>query len=81
MKTTRFPSRRPLRCALLAVLLASPAWAFGREEVRRSFQKSVALRPGQRLSMEHRNGDIRVRTHAEPRLALEATIRVSAPSR
>ena len=62
---------RVLPAVLIAALAAPLAVAApsdeGREEFTRAFQKTLPLKAGQRLSIEHRNGDIRVRTHAEPK--------------
>ena len=53
--------------------------AFGRDEYTRTFDKTLAMQAGQKLSVEHRFGDITIRTHAEPELQIHATIKVSAP--
>jgi hypothetical protein len=74
---------RVLPAVLIAALAAAPSAVAapsdeGREEFTRAFQKTLPLKAGQRLSIEHRNGDIRVRTHAEPTVSIDAKIRVSS---
>ena len=74
---------RVLPAVLIAALAAAPAALAapsdeGREEFTRAFQKTLPLKAGQRLSIEHRNGDIRVRTHAESKVSIDAKIRVSS---
>lgn len=66
--------------ACLAVLLATshPAEASGRDEVSRDVQKSFPWKPGQRLDLEHTNGDVRIHSHAVPEIVVHARIRVSA---
>lgn len=49
-----------------------------REEHKRSFHREVPLPAGRKLSIEHSNGVIRVRTHREPRAVIDAAIRVSS---
>jgi hypothetical protein len=78
----RFPraASRVLLAALFAGLAAAAPAALGdegREEFSRTFQKTLPLKAGQRLSIEHRNGDIRIRTHTEPKVSIDAKIRVS----
>ncbi|HMF08148.1 MAG TPA: hypothetical protein VKJ00_03360, partial [Thermoanaerobaculia bacterium] len=68
---------------VLAALGAAAALSAeaGREEFSRTFQKTLPLNAGQTLSIDHRNGDIRVRTHPEPQVAIDARIRVSSSDR
>ena len=62
----------PLFAAALIVLL-SPAAArtLPREEIVKNFEKTVALAAGQRLTIDHKNGNVRVKTHraAEVKIA------------
>jgi DUF4097 and DUF4098 domain-containing protein YvlB len=75
-------SRRRLGAALAAVAcLAAPARAERREEYSRSFDKALALRPGQRVLVIHRHGDLVVRGVPGGELRVAAQIRVSAPTR
>src|SRR5438876_3370834 len=52
----------------------------GQEEVSRDFQKSVTLRAGQSVHIEHKFGEVRV--HVEPgrEVKISATIRAQAGS-
>src|SRR5262245_47045439 len=52
-----------------------------REDYTRSFQKSLTLGRGQSVRLEHRHGDIVVRTHPQNEVRIDASIRVSASSR
>src|SRR6266496_2183249 len=83
MSYLRSSRRRATCCAALFLsLLASAAPADpGREEFTRSFQKTLPLKAGQRFSIENRNGDIRIRTHSEPQVSIDAKIRVSSSDR
>lgn len=49
-----------------------------REEFRRSFNKTLPLAAGQKLQVEHSNGDVRIRTHGQPEVRVDAVIRVSS---
>ncbi|HTD51910.1 MAG TPA: hypothetical protein VK780_02700, partial [Thermoanaerobaculia bacterium] len=83
MSYLRDSRRRAIGCAavfLLLVAAAAPADS-GREEFARTFQKTMPLKAGQRFSIESRNGDIRIRTHAEPQVSIDAKIRVSSSDR
>ena len=69
--------------ALLLVVLAAPLAAdssddSSRDEFKRTFEKTLALRPGQKLRIEHSNGAIKVRTQREPQVSISAVIRVSS---
>ena len=79
---SRFPGlkRRRLAIAALLLLAAMPLAAEGadRDEFKRTFEKTVALRSGQKLRIEHANGKIEVRTRREPQVSISATIRVSS---
>ncbi len=61
---------------LLVVALASSGLA--REEYTRTFDKTLTLRPGEKLYLEHRLGDITIRTHSQPEVVIHAEIKVSA---
>src|SRR5262245_4420474 len=75
-------SSRTLATALAAAaLLAAPAFAERREEYTRTFEKTVALRPGQKVEVAHRHGDLTVRGVPGSELKLAARIRVSADTR
>jgi DUF4097 and DUF4098 domain-containing protein YvlB len=52
-----------------------------REEVRRSFDRTVTVAGAPVLRVDHRNGDVRIRAHARSELKIQATIRVSANTR
>src|SRR5437879_7836559 len=70
--------------ALLGLIAATRAWTGSREpqeEFARTFEKTVALAPGQQVRLDHRLGDIAVHTHAQRDVHIVANIRVSAPSR
>jgi len=69
--------------ALLLVLLAAPLAAdssddSSRDEFKRTFEKTLALKPGQKLRIEHSNGAIKIRTQREPQVSISAVIRVSS---
>src|SRR5260370_2175330 len=78
MSSLRVSRRVAFCCA--ALLLLFPAAAAradsGREEFTRTFQKTSPLKAGQRLSIESRNGDIRVRTHSEPQVSIHPKTRL-----
>jgi hypothetical protein len=70
---------RPAALApLLFAWLALPALATGREEVRREFHKTLPLAAGEKLQIQNRHGDVRIRTHAEAAVKIDAVIRVSS---
>ncbi len=65
----------------ISVLLAGLILAFNavaRDEYIRTFDKTLTLRPGRESLLEHRLGDIVVRTHAQSEVVIHADIRVSA---
>ena len=66
------------RISLLLLTLASAA--FARDEYQRSFDKTVVLQSGERVRIEHKFGDVVVRTHPGRDLIIHADIRVSAPN-
>ena len=69
-ETANGKRKRRVKLTLLCALLAAPLFADttddSRDEFKRTFQKTVALRPGQKLRIEHSNGAIRIRTQREP---------------
>ena len=52
-----------------------------REEYTRYFDKTVDLRQGQSVLIEHRLGDIVISTHSQPGVTIHAEIHVSASDR
>jgi DUF4097 and DUF4098 domain-containing protein YvlB len=52
-----------------------------REEVTRTFDRTLTVTGTPTLSVEHRLGDVRVRAHARNELRIQATIHVSAETR
>jgi hypothetical protein len=52
-----------------------------REEVTRSFERTLTVTGAPTLLVEHRMGDLRMRAHARNELRIQATIHVSADSR
>ncbi|HYB54499.1 MAG TPA: hypothetical protein VEG84_11590 [Thermoanaerobaculia bacterium] len=72
---------RALAAAALLAVVAAPAAARGREEVSRSFQKSVALPAGRRVSIDHSHGNLTVTSRKEPTVSINATIHVSSSSK
>ena len=60
----------------LALLLALQA--FAREEYTRNFDKTVNLAAGQGVRLEHKMGNVVVRTHPGSEVTIHASIRVSA---
>ena len=66
--------------AIVGVVPCATAATEQRQEVSRSFDRTVNVTSGQTLRVEHRHGDIRVTTHARSDLRVQATIRVSADS-
>ena len=44
----------------------------------RSFKKTLPLAAGQKLSIEHSNGEIRIETHRQSEVSIEASIHVSS---
>ena len=69
--------------AVLLALLAAPLFADSpeRDEFKRTFEKTVPLRSGQRLRIEHSNGRVQIRTRREPQVSISAVIRVSSSDR
>ena len=52
-----------------------------REEVTRAFDRTVAVSGTPTLFVDHRLGDVRIRSHARSEIRIQATIRVSADSK
>jgi hypothetical protein len=66
------------RISFLFVGLVFASYSYGREEYARSFDKTLTLRSGQRVSLEHKLGDIVIHTNPQQDLVIHADIRVSA---
>lgn len=68
---------RRIKLGLVAcVAVALPG--FAREDYTRNFDKTISMQAGQRLRIEHKYGDVVLRTHASPELVVHAVVRVSA---
>jgi hypothetical protein len=52
--------------------------AFDRQEYTRTFDRTLTVRSGQKVVLEHKFGDIEVRTHPQQEVTIHADIRVSA---
>ena len=84
MKRVRVRLRIPLRSAagllaLLVMAMPPPARADSdRPEYERTFQKTIAVKGGQRLEIEHSQGAVRVSGQNVSELKIAAKIRVSA---
>lgn len=65
-----------ISCIFLGTLLACIASA--RDEYTRIFDKTLTLQPGQHVFIEHKFGDIVIRTHPQPEVIIHAQIHVSA---
>ncbi len=68
----------PVLLVLVCVVLPAAASAGRREEIVRKFEKTVALKPGQGLSIDHKSGDVQVRTHKAAEARISARIRGSS---
>jgi hypothetical protein len=66
------------RISFLFIGLALVWQGLARDEYTRTFDKTVALHSGQRISLEHKLGDIVIRTHPQQDVVIHADIRVSA---
>jgi hypothetical protein len=71
-------SRRRLAALLLFALPAMGLAGEGRRGFDRSFKKTLPLAAGQKLWIEHSNGEIRIETHRQPEVSIEASIHVSS---
>ena len=67
--------RNKTMCGLTLLLAAQ---AFARDEYSRTFDKTAALASGQGVRVEHRMGNVNLRTHAGRDVVVHASIRVSA---
>src|SRR5206468_3330849 len=65
----------------LFVVFSIAAGGEQRQEYTRNFQKTVSWQRGQGVRIDHRNGDITVRTHGLSDVRIDASIRVSAPDK
>ena len=55
------------------------AWsALAREEYTRPFDKTIPVKSGQKIYLEHKLGDVVIRTHAQYEVVIHADIKVSA---
>ena len=61
------------RISILLLALAFSAMA--RDEYKRTFDKTVAVRAGERVSIEHKFGDVVIRTHAQSEVVIHVDIR------
>lgn len=67
--------------ALFAVPMAAADEATEqRQELSRSFERTITAGAGQRLRIEHSHGDVRITAHPRGELRVHADIRVSGPS-
>ncbi len=66
---------RKISILLMGLALAFSAMA--REEYRRNFDKTVPLRAGERVSIEHKFGDVVVQTHPQAEVVIHAEIRAT----
>jgi DUF4097 and DUF4098 domain-containing protein YvlB len=57
------------------LLFALASSAFARQEYRRAFDKTVPVRAGERVSIEHKFGDVVVRTHPQSEVVIHVDIR------
>ena len=68
-----------MRITISFLLLCCCPWVgAAREEVKRDFQKVVALPGGRALRVDHSLGSVNVRTHAKNEVAVQAAMRCSA---
>src|SRR5262249_2950324 len=72
---------RVFLAALLFVSWAGIAAAGDREEITRTVQKSLPLKAGQKLTVDHTNGAVRVHAQGGSQVSIDARIRVSAGDR
>ncbi len=73
------PLQKAIRFILLSAFLACAA--FARDEYTRVFDKTLPLASGGTVSIEHRLGDIVIRTHPERTVVIHAEIHTSGPDR
>lgn len=66
------------RISVPLLLFAILPTALAREEYTRTFDQTVPLHPGAKIYLEHKLGDIVIRTHSQPEVAIHAEIKVSA---
>ena len=74
----RYRFTAPLVLALALAALPAASAAGPREEIVRTFDKTLPLSAGQRLSIDHKNGDIRIRTHKAGEVRISAKIHGSS---
>ena len=78
----RLTLRIPVAALLLgAAMTAAPALAGesreARDDYKRDFSKTLPVKPGQRLDIDHSQGKLRITTHSAPELRIQARIEVS----
>src|SRR5262249_8802762 len=59
-----------------AMLLCFASCAFARDEYTRVFEQTYPLAQGQSVRVQHKLGDVVIRTHAKPEVVVRANIRV-----
>jgi hypothetical protein len=67
------------RISFLAIALTLALNSSAREEFTRNFDKTLSLRPGEAVLLEHKLGNIAIHTHSSQEIVIHAQIRVSAP--
>ena len=78
----RLTLRIPVAALLLgAAMTTAPALAGesreARDDYERDFSKTIAVKPGQRLDIDHSQGALRITTHSAPEVRIRARIEVS----
>ena len=80
----RLTLRIPVAALLLgAAIAAAPRPALAgesreaRDDYKRDFSKTLPVKPGQRLDIDHSQGKLRITTHSAPELRIQARIEVS----
>ncbi len=66
-----------LPLVLLAALSAAPALGDARDDYKRDFSRTLTVKPGQRLDIDHSQGAVRISTHPSPDIQIRAHIEVS----
>ncbi|HEY3938830.1 MAG TPA: hypothetical protein VGL97_15460 [Bryobacteraceae bacterium] len=66
------------RISVVSLGLTLTLSLFARDEYTRSFDKTLAVRSGERIVLEHKLGDIVIHTHPQQEATIHAVIRVSA---
>lgn len=71
-------SRRRGCWLVVALVLAWARPALAREEYTRTFDKTIAVKPGGKIYVEHKLGDVVIRAGRQPEVTIHAAISVSA---